>query len=207
MSFSKVVILIVISVVCMSIVKAQEFGGGVIAGVSSSQLSGDHLGGFNKLGLLLGVYTNRSLSRKLNVKMELNYIEKGSRNPENNLTGAHEYSLNYIEIPVLLQYQAQSNIKIESGLYLGVLMKEVESYADGVIVEGNNPSNGSFNKTDFGFCIGLDYSISNSLSINSRLNNTFLFTPVRAHASGAEIWYNQGQYNTVLSFAIHYHLQ
>jgi len=190
----------------VSTAQGQEFGGGLILGASTSQLSGDQLGGFDKIGLITGVYTNRSLSKSLNLKMELKYIEKGSKNPENNITGQHEYSLNYMEIPLIIQYKSQPNIYIEFGGYLGILTHQNESYADGVAVTGVNPSNGSFNKTDYGFCIGLDYFITSSLSINSRFSNTLFFTPIRNHASSAKIWYNQGQYNTILSFSIQYHL-
>ena len=37
---------------------AQSFGGGLIAGMSTSQVAGDMLGGFNKIGLLAGAYTS-----------------------------------------------------------------------------------------------------------------------------------------------------
>ena len=39
---------------------AQEFKGGFIGGLSTSQLSGDMLGGFNKAGLIIGGFTSRS---------------------------------------------------------------------------------------------------------------------------------------------------
>ena len=67
---------------------SQNFKGGVIAGVSTSQVSGDALGGFHKAGLYLGVFTELPLSPISNIKMEMNYIQKGSNNPkifENNI--------------------------------------------------------------------------------------------------------------------------
>ena len=62
--------------------QAQDFKGGVILGLSTSQLSGDHLEGFNKAGLILGAFTSRVFSEKISGKMELIYIQKGSKNPD-----------------------------------------------------------------------------------------------------------------------------
>ena len=39
----------------ISNLQAQNFGGGIILGLSTSQVSGDALGGFNKAGLLLSL--------------------------------------------------------------------------------------------------------------------------------------------------------
>ena len=45
----------------ISNLQAQNFGGGIILGLSTSQVSGDALGGFNKAGLLAGVFANKSI--------------------------------------------------------------------------------------------------------------------------------------------------
>ena len=56
--------------------QAQNFGGGLIAGVSTSQVAGDMLGGFNKIGFLFGGYTNLGVKENMSLKYEINYIEK-----------------------------------------------------------------------------------------------------------------------------------
>ena len=43
-------------------VASQNFKGGVIVGISTSQVSGDELGGYNKAGAYLGVFTQYPLS-------------------------------------------------------------------------------------------------------------------------------------------------
>ena len=43
-------------------IHAQNFGGGLILGLSTSQVSGDNLGGFNKGGLLFGGFIDLQLS-------------------------------------------------------------------------------------------------------------------------------------------------
>ena len=51
---------------------AQNFQSGLITGISTSQVSGDALGGFNKIGLQLGGFVNHPLGKI--VKDSLGYI-------------------------------------------------------------------------------------------------------------------------------------
>ena len=46
-------------------IQAQNFGGGLIAGASTSQVAGDMLGGFNKIGWITGAYTNLKIKENL----------------------------------------------------------------------------------------------------------------------------------------------
>ena len=65
-------------------VKSQNFNGGLIGGISTSQVSGDNLSGYNKAGLFLGIFTQLPVSSITNIKMEMNFIQKESRNPKMN---------------------------------------------------------------------------------------------------------------------------
>ena len=67
---------------------------------------------------------------------------------------------------------------------------------------GNPPSGGDFTKTDFSFNFGAYYTLLKNFRINVRYSNSIL--PVRDHSSGATYRMNQGQYNEVLSFTLHY---
>jgi outer membrane receptor for ferrienterochelin and colicin len=179
-------------------IQAQNFGGGLILGLSTSQVSGDKLGGFNKAGVLVGVFANKSLSEILSIQMEMTYIQKGSRNPNN--TDIHEYDLNYLEIPFFLKYQTKYELKIEGGFLTGILINQTERYSDGI--ELINMSNGNFNKFDFGVGLGIDYSLTDKLTLNSRVSNTLFFSPTREYS--VQTFINRGNYNSVLSFALHY---
>ena len=178
---------------------AQNFGGGIIAGISTSQVSGDQLGGFNKAGFLVGAFTNKSISPLLSLQMEMTYIQKGSDNPKMNENSISDISLSYVEIPLLLKYQQSNTIAIEGGIETAFLISSSDNDIYGKISATNTRE---FNTTDIGIFIGLDYSISPRLRLNSRISNSIL--PIRAHASGATFQLNKGQYNSVLSFALHY---
>ena len=63
-------------------IKGQNFDGGIILGISTSQVRGDDLAGFNKAGILAGAFVNKKISQLLSLQMEMTYIQKGSNNPK-----------------------------------------------------------------------------------------------------------------------------
>ena len=97
MLFFKKISIILLILLSVNKMTAQEFKGGFIGGISTSQLSGDMLGGFNKMGLIIGGFTSRSFSEKISAKLEIVYIQKGSRTPKQDYR--HQYSLDYINFP------------------------------------------------------------------------------------------------------------
>ena len=178
---------------------SQNFKGGVIAGVSTSQVSGDALGGFHKAGLYLGVFTELPLSPISNIKMEMNYIQKGSNNPkmfENNMP---DISTSYIEVPISVNYYQNEITCFEIGIQTAFLLNFSDNDLYGPIP---NDQSIAFNKVDLGAFIGMNYHLTDNILLNSRISNSIL--PVRPHASGAIYQLNRGQYNSVLSFTLHY---
>ena len=199
--FSKFTIVLLCGFLTLSI-QAQNFGGGIILGLSTSQVSGDHLGGFNKAGLLVGCFIDLQLSNILKGQMEMTFIQKGSNNPKMNENSISDISLSYVEIPLLLKYQQSSKLAIECGIETAFLISSSDNDIYGKISTNNTRE---FNTTDIGIFIGIDYSINPQLILNSRISNSII--PIRAHASDATFQLNKGQYNSVLSFALHYILQ
>ena len=188
-------------------IQAQNFGGGLIAGIATSQVGGDDLGGFNKAGLLVGAFANTSISELLSFQMEMTYVQKGSNNPNMNDPDhpnwrKEDISSLYIEIPLLLQYHQSNKLKIEGGLLSAYLIDGYYNDLNGKLpIHTVNP----FIKYDFGLLLGIDYTFSNKLSLNTRLSNSIL--PIGAEDYDHPNTYNsssKGKYNSVLSFALHY---
>jgi len=186
--------------------QAQNFGGGIILGLSTSQVGGDDLGGFNKAGLLAGVFANKSISPLLSFQMEMTFIQKGSNNPkmndyEHKNVGRPDISLSYIEVPLLLQYHQSEFLKIEGGLLSAYLIDGYYNDLSGKIPNETNP----FINYDIGLFLGLDYKYSDNISLNTRICNSVL--PIGSEDYSHPTTYNsngKGKYNSVLSFALHY---
>ncbi|MDA8858112.1 PorT family protein [Flavobacteriales bacterium] len=192
----------------ISNLQAQNFAGGIILGLSTSQVSGDDLGGFNKAGLLAGFFANKSLSPLLSFQMEMTYIQKGSNNPNmNNSEHLQDYekpdiSSSYIEIPLLLKYHQSAVLKIEGGIQFANLIK---AYYNDTYGEISTTTIDPFIDYDIGLLIGMDYKFSENLSLNTRISNSIL--PIGEEDYNHATTYNstrKGKYNSVLNFAIHY---
>ena len=179
---------------------AQSFGGGIILGASTSQVAGDLLGGFNKIGILAGAYTNLKVKEYLKLQFEIIYIEKGSRNPNIHKNTIQEISLSYVEVPLSINLQQKENIGIEVGVLPAFIIasKMNDYYSE---TEISPP----FEKYDFGVFAGINYHITDNLILNTRISNSII--PIRPHEDGLTHRLNKGQYNTVLSFAIHYKIR
>ncbi|MGE0089322.1 MAG: porin family protein [Bacteroidales bacterium] len=178
---------------------AQTFGGGFLAGLSMSQLDGDSFGGFNKAGFAGGIYTNTQINKKLDLQLELRYVQKGSHSADKDLN-FYSSKLNYIEIPLFLRYKIYSKLYADLGLAIGYLQKSTED-KDGY---GDLPADPPFNETEFSALVGIEYNFIKRFSVNVRYNYSIL--PVRDHP-GEQTWYlNKGQYNSVLTICIYYQL-
>jgi len=181
---------------------AQSFGGGIIVGASTSQVAGDLLGGFNKIGLLAGAYTNLKIKENISSQFEITYIEKGSRNPKLHEDDTpDEITLSYIEVPLSVNLQQKENLGIEVGILPAFLINaEMNDYLSEI-----KEIDPAFTKYDFGIFAGINYHITDNIILNTRISNSII--PIRPHVSGATNNWNKGQYNTVLSFAIHYKIR
>ena len=179
---------------------SQMFGGGIIAGFSTTQVAGDLLGGFNKIGFLAGGYTNLKIKNNINIRFEIKYIEKGSKNPRIKENNFAEISLSYIEIPISISLQQKENLGVEFGIYPAFLIdSEMNDYFSKINI---NPS---FIKYDFGIFAGINYKINEKMILNTQISNSII--PIRPHVSGVTNGINKGQYNTTLNFALHYKIK
>lgn len=180
---------------------SQNFNGGLIAGISTSQVSGDNLGGYNKAGIFIGGFTEYPITKISNIKVEINYIQKGSNNPkmiENNIS---DISTSYIEVPLGINYYQNELMIFETGLQSAILIGSTDNDIYGKV---SSDINRPFNKIDFSAFIGISYHLNKNIQLNTRFSNSIL--PIRDHLSGATYLLNKGQYNTVLTFTIHYYL-
>jgi hypothetical protein len=185
-------------------VHAQKaFRAGIVAGINATQISGDDLGGYDKLGLNAGGFCNFPLSDNWKAQFEILFSQKGSRKTPHPETGDYtEYKLqlNYVEVPLLFLRSLPNKLKkfsVEFGPSFAALMSSEESNQQGII-----PGTRDFKSFEISFNIGIDYAISEKFSINFRSNNSVL--PVREHAANSTFLLNRGQYSSVLELTFRY---
>jgi len=194
--------ILLISLVLISVnLFSQNFKGGIIVGISTSQVSGDNLGGYHKAGLCIGVFTLLPISDIANLKMEMNFIQKGSNNPKMLKNEIPDISTSYLEVPISVNYYQNEMTALEIGAQVAFLLISTDNDIYGsVSSELINP----FNKLDVGVFIGMNYHITDKIILNSRMSNSII--PIRPHLSNITYYFNRGQYNSLLSFTIHYNI-
>ena len=157
---------------------AQKFSGGIYGGLVTSQIDGDGLSGFSLWGVQAGAFAAMPIGENSDLKLELLFIQKGSRQVPDSTNGFIQYRVraNYLEIPLL--YRLRWNyLSFELGPALDINVSqfeesqyiEVEPYAD-------------FNRFHLCGIFGISYHFSEQFYVNFR--TTISITPAR-NISGA----------------------
>lgn len=166
-----------IGLVTWSDVEAQRFSAGLVAGLNASQIDGDELAGFDKVGLTGGIKTIMEFESVWRMNMELLYSERGSRpdifNPD--YDPDIEISLKYIEIPV---YVSLGDWWQEEGEYYKVSAQAGLSYGrllDAKTTDYYHPSEVAYDKlvpyfseNDLSWMLGATFRMSKQWGVTAR---------------------------------------
>lgn len=162
-----------------------RFYGGLRVGFTASQISGDDLSGFHKVGAHAGLFVNHAIipSGRLKLQLELDFTMKGSHTytPKNQISdNFYSLTLGYVEMPLMLVWTAGKwllwgqpfEFELELGPVFGVNVLQREREANGIIV-GRPP----FRRFEFSGLAGLSLKVADHHSVNMRYGNSFV--PVR----------------------------
>lgn len=149
----------------------QKFGGGLILGLNASQIDGDQLAGYDKLGLTGGLQVSYALNKPWRLAMELLYSQRGSQTDLLVNTGGprRQIDLKYIEIPVIAKYE---DWFVENGSYYKVNAEAGLSYGylfNAFTAEDNEkePADDLL-KNDISMLIGGNYFFNKNLGLGFR---------------------------------------
>jgi len=186
---------------------AQDFKGGLIAGVNTSQIDGDGYGGFNKVGFIFGGFVSRNFNEKLTGQFEMIYIGKGSVKPAHPDRGDYTFRkihLDYIEMPLILKIFPEKLLKKENlkfifdiGLSYSVLMsnKEMDEFGEVDIIK-------PFKSGELSYQIGINYAISENLFVNFRSSRSI--TPIANKVLITSFGIFGGSFNNLISLTLGY---
>jgi len=182
---------------------AQKFEGGVMLGLVGSQVAGDLYSGYNKAGVNAGGWISLKASPKSVFRMELAYIQKGSReNPdaEKNQFSTYIMRLGYVELPVLYRYIYNERIELETGLGMNFLIHQSEE-RDGMATTGS-----PFSGQNLCFLAGISVNINDRIKIGIRTDNS-LFS-IRKNRVSGDVWrfWDHGQFSDALVLSAYYKL-
>jgi len=153
-----------------SYVLGQGFNAAVLSGFNASQIDGDDLAGFNKLGLHGGLKLTYFIKPKIDLSTELLLSQRGSSESLSvRLSENQEFiQLNYLEIPIMITVhdwlieESYFKVRAEFGFSYANLFNSSSqnSFFDEDISE--------FSSNDFSFLFGLGYRFSEKIGINVR---------------------------------------
>lgn len=177
---------------------AQKFSAGLSAGIVASQVDGDHLSGFNKVGIKAGGFVNRKITENFYLRMEIDFIQKGSRMPLSKDGIFYLMRLNYIEVPVTVGYHLGKKWSLDAGGSFATLVSTLEEDQVGEIT--NAPP---FNRNDYLVCAGITYQLTDHLFFNALYS--YSVSAIRPKNEAYDYFYSSvGQYNKVIAFSLSY---
>jgi len=190
-------------------VSAQIIKGEAIVGMNLSQVDGDEVYGFKKIGLNIGAGVMIPFDKKgkWDVSIEAIYSQKGANQnrqyTDSIITGEYRVNLNYVEVPVLVMFTDKDFISAGAGFSWGRLVGAKE-WEHGVLIETTTASSGTYSKNDF--CILADFRIRiwQGLKFNLRYAYSLVKIRTRDFEDQAGNTWTRNQFNNVISFRLIY---
>lgn len=155
--------IIVLFIAPLTDLKSQGFEGYILAGFNASQLEGDNLSGYNKLGLNAGMRLEYPVNEKKGLATELLFHQKGSSSTlrAGTPTNVETLTLNYIAMPVYFYFNEWKHesedyyrFQIEGGFVINRLfgVSSSNSFFDNATDD--------FNDWDLGVSLGLSFRLN-----------------------------------------------
>ena len=184
--------------------RKSNFKGGVRGGITASQISGDDLSGFHKLGAYTGAFVTFPVHQngKWFLQTELNFIMKGSSRFANdvddpNIGLIYTLTLFYTETPLIVKYKIYKGLEVELGPTFNFLFAYKEIGDEGSL----KPIRPQFSVFELSALAGVSYLFKEHWGVSLRFSNSIL--PVRKPN-----WiFNKKfrlQYNTVIALSAYY---
>jgi opacity protein-like surface antigen len=194
--------ILVLSAVCCRLLflplSAQQFHGGLLVGITASQVDGDSHAGFNKVGLQGGVFVNTNLRNNFGAQLEIRYAGKGASSGDAEI---YKLALHYIDLPIMFNYTFKKKVVFDLGLVPGYLFAKTGEWKDDSPLEPTD-----IKKYDLATLIGVNYKLSKKILINLRYS--YSLASIRNYdrfgSIGNLFSYRTGDYNNYLTLGLYY---
>ncbi|MBT8259478.1 MAG: PorT family protein [Bacteroidia bacterium] len=160
-------ILILVALLFGFTVYAQDIGYGLKAGLNLATITGDETDDLSsRFAFHAGGVVNFGISDKFSVQPEVLYSAQGfdfegSDFGFDGMDGT--FKMDYINIPVLAQYEVADGFSLEAGPQIG-FMVSAKAEVESVEVDVDE----FFKSTDFSGVVGANYALANGLNFDAR---------------------------------------
>ncbi|PCJ66743.1 MAG: hypothetical protein COA58_04600 [Bacteroidetes bacterium] len=184
---------------------AQSFGAQLVLGANFSQVDGDQLGGYNKLGVNAGIQINREISDDWEAAFEIRYSMKGAKkviDPKAPATFTLKLNYHYVEVPVLAKYKGFEKLIPFGGISIGInVLKERDE-------NGITSKEPQLNATELGLILGISYQFNDRIAAD--LRHAYSLSSVRDAPiiiNSPTVFGRAGWYNRLFTIGLNYRLK
>lgn len=186
--------------------QAQMIKGYVAGGFNLSQVDGDEVYGFKRIGGNLGVAAMIPIWKNFDVSLETSFTQKGAFQKQqyksDSLNGAYELRLNYVEVPVLVHYTDKDFITVGTGFSWGRLVGATE-YEHG-FQTSTSATNSVYSLDDFSVLLDLRMRMADRLKFNFRYQYSLSKIRTREFTNLADQKWTRDQFNNLMTVRLIY---
>jgi hypothetical protein len=182
--------------------RALQFNGGFIGGVTTSQIHGDGIGGFNKMGVNAGATLEIGRKGKKNIQLGIIYNQKGSKKPTYPKAGDYEtwrYRFTYIDLPITISY-SYGTIELLVGLQPSVLLAAEEDFYS----VSWDPTGLPIKSYDLGAVLGLRTMYSEHSYLFIRTSQSIVAIAPRPENPTGTVRWNNRMMNMTVELGLNY---
>ena len=144
----------------------------------------------SKIGFYAGVFMNAPISSDFSIQPEVVYSQQGAKFKDFGNVTDLKTNLGYINVPVMVQYNATPDFYLEAGPEFGFLVDAQDKGKFNGVSYKNSGTDG-YNTFNFGMGLGAGYRFTPNISINARY--TAGFTNIAKNNSGDSVRNNNFQ--------------
>jgi hypothetical protein len=133
---------------------------GLKAGVNIANFNDDVYTRDARVGFHGGLLVHVHVKPKLAIQPEVVYSQQGAE------VGNGKQKLDYVNIPILIQYLFSNGFRLQTGPQIGILADAEFKNNDGVEFDNDH----GFSKTDAAWVFGLSYISTSGLGVDARWN-------------------------------------
>ncbi len=199
----KTFIVIFIMLLSSSSLFAQGYKADLLLGANFSQVDGDQLGGYNKLGLNIGIAISRPLTKPWEASFEILYTQKGSKKviDPDNITPTLKIDYHYVEVPLLARYKLNKKIRFFGGPSIGVNVFNQRD-DNGIVLKEKQ-----LLKYEVALHLGGSYHLTDKLSADLRHSYSLLSIRDFPIVVNSPTWFGRaGWYNRLFTVGLRYNL-
>ena len=192
--------------------QAQRFLGAVMGGMNLSQVDGDEVYGFKRVGGHIGLAAILPIKQKWDITLETVFNQKGAyEGPQYTdsvygtvINGKYDLRLNYVEVPLVAHFTDRERYTVGAGFSYGRLVSSKEIEHDGAIPPYSDTV--AFGKNDYDVLVDLQVRVWKQLKFNVRYSYSMASIRERVFIDpyGINPPNKRKQYNNMLTFRVVY---